>query len=375
VNSFRGKLTLLFLIIGILMLVIFAAVPFFTAITIYNVIIGFITALLVGCIIIYLSLAPLTAHFKMLLYITNKSIAGDLSEQIVDKNYGWGEINQLTHNLRKILKGVHKWFGVIKEYSDSLKEASTQIIGGTKQVSQGSQEQSAQVQQILHSIADLVKTSREAAALSQNAFESANLCQLKARSGEESVQKIIVLMNEINHQMTGLNQQSLQIRTFLTMISDIAKQTNLLALNAAIESARAGNQGHGFSVVADEVRRLAESSAGATEEIAKIIGEIKRSVDSTSEVVESGLSATDEIGEAIKTIIAQIQSTTEMMENITESSSAQALTTEKMASHLESISAVAQEASATSQETAAVTQNLSGLRDKISQVADIWKFN
>ena len=373
-NSFRGKVTILFLIIGILMLLIFAAIPFLTAITLYNVIIAFITALLVGCIIIYLSLTPLTAHFKMLLHITNKSIAGDLSEQITDQNYGWGEINQLTHNIRKILKGVHKWFGVIKEHSDSLREASTQIIGGTKQVSQGSQEQSEQVRQILHSIADLVKTSREAATLSQNAFQSASLCQSRAQCGGESVQQIILLMNEINHKMLKLNQQSLQISNFLTLINNIAKQTNLLALNAAIEAARAGHQGYGFAVVADEIRGLAESSAQATDEIAKIIGEVKGSVDATTEVVASGLTATSEIDEAINTIVTQIQSTTEMMRKITEFSSLQLLTTEKMATNLESISTVAQEASATSQETAAVTQGLSELRDKISQVADIWKF-
>jgi len=373
-RSFRFKIAVLFMLTGALMLAIFYSVSSVLTTTLFSVIISFLAAILSGTVIIYLSLAPLAKHFKTLLDITDKSIAGDLSRQIEDKNYGWGEIDQLTHNIRKILKGVHKWFGVIKEHSDSLNLASTRIVAGTEQVSQGSLEQSKQVQQILNSIAELAESSNEAACLSQNACRSASICNSTAQSGGQSIQKIILLMNEINSKMMRLNQQSLQIRNFLTLINDIAKQTNLLALNAAIEAARAGNQGHGFSVVADEVRRLAESSAQATEEIAIIIGEIKDSIDATTADVESGLYTTAEIGEAINTIVAQIRSTTDIIEKMSDFSSAQASTTAKMADNIESISTVARESAATSQETAAVTLNLAELGQKISRVADIWKF-
>lgn len=373
-KSFRSKVTVLFFFTGILMLAIFGSILYFTSMTLVNFALGFAISLLLGALIIYLALAPLSSHFKMLLYVTGKSIEGDLSEQIEDKQYGWGEIDQITHNTRKILKGVHKWFGMIKEHSDSLNEASNQIVSGTNQVSLGSQEQAEQVQHILLAIEDLARSSKEAAVLSREASDTAKICNTTAHSGGKSIERTITVMNDINDKITRLDQQSVQISQFLTLINDIASQTNLLALNAAIEAARAGHQGHGFSVVADEVRRLAENSARATEEIAKIIGEVKSSIEKTTTTVESGLNTTGEIGEAIKTIVSQIQATTERIEKIAEFSAEQALTTERMAENIESISAVAQEATATSQETAAITKNLFELGQKISQVADIWKF-
>lgn len=325
-------------------------------------------------IICFALLGSLVNTLSMAIDRTGKAINADLSENIPEKDFGWGEINILVNNVRKVLKGVHKWFSLVRDHTVALDRAQEQLNVGASQVSKGSQDQAVQAQVLLQGIEELASLSDQSADKARQAMNTARETDHTARLGKESVEKVMGAMDEINRKTSSLEQNTAKIGQFVQLIENIASQTNLLALNAAIEAARAGEQGRGFAVVAEEVRKLAENSAGATQQIIQLVNDIQKSTLETVEAVRQGLTLTGDAREAFTSIAAQVTGTSRMIEQIAATAEKQAATASEMVSSTQSISAVAQEAAATSQETFATIQELTALADKLKGVAAIWKF-
>lgn len=321
------------------------------------------------------SYSSLQATVNMVIDKTDKAIAGDLTERIEERNFGWGEINRLVTNVRKVLKGVHKWFGLVRDYSERLTTSTAQIISGTEQISTGSQEQAGQVQKLLQGIEDLARSARKSAEKARETAAIARETDLTARQGGEAVDRVISGMSLIHEKIRTLDESSARIGQFVQLIEDIAAQTNLLALNAAIEAARAGEHGRGFAVVAQEVRELAENSARSTREITQLVAGIQGATGESVAAVQQGLQITGEVQEAFRNIISQIGRTVESIEELASAAQEQAASTEQMVGGVEAIAAVAEQAAASCQETAAITSELSTLAEKLKSVAEIWKFS
>ncbi|WP_051618079.1 methyl-accepting chemotaxis protein [Desulfofundulus thermocisternus] len=336
---------------------------------------GAAAGILLAGVLAAFAFASLQATVNMVIVNTDKAIAGDLTGKIEDRHFGWGEINRLVTNIRKVLKGVHKWFGLVREYSERLTAATAQITSGTEQISTGSQEQAGQVQKLLQEIENLAQSARQSAEKARQTADVARETDLTARQGGQAVDRVIESMNLIHEKIKTLDESSARIGQFVQVIEDIAAQTNLLALNAAIEAARAGEHGRGFAVVAQEVRELAENSARATREITQLVAGIQGAAGESVAAVERGLQVTGEVQEAFRNIVSQIERTVESIEELASASQEQAASTEQMVGGVEAIAAVAEQAAASCQETAAITGELSGLADRLKSVAEIWKFN
>lgn len=335
---------------------------------------GLALGLLVSLVTFYIILGPVDDAVTTSVDSSARVIKGDLTVASEKRDYGWGQINEMANNIRRMVKGTRKWFGLVKEINAKLATSTGHIISGTEQVSSGSQDQAVQVQHLLRGIEQMAESSEHSAQQAGEAVQVVASTNKTARHGGEAVQNVSQSMNRVSDQMTTLEQSSARIGEFMQVIEDIASQTNLLALNAAIEAARAGDQGRGFAVVAEEVRRLAENSGRTTQEVASIITEIQQAIKGTVDAVQTSINLTRVTAEDFNSIIEQMEVTAATINRLAETARQQADATGSMLGNVESIAAVAQQAAASSQETSAITQELLTVSSELKKVADIWKF-
>jgi methyl-accepting chemotaxis protein len=208
-----------------------------------------------------------------------------------------------------------------------------------------------------------------------------------AKSGGNIVQETIQGMRQINESVTqgssavdNLGRKSDEIGAIVAVINGIAEQTNLLALNAAIEAARAGEQGRGFAVVADEVRKLAEKTAQATQEISDMIQSVQQetrnaisTMQSGTEQVRGGVEKATEAGLALQEIVRSVQMVSEMIERIASGAESQNQMVSEVGGHVQEISRMVQEASEDTVSGERSSGELAKLSAKLDQVIKQFK--
>lgn len=182
-------------------------------------------------------------------------------------------------------------------------------------------------------------------------------------------------MRSVSQQMTRLEDDSQKVGDIIGVIEDIADQTNLLALNAAIEAARAGEQGRGFAVVADEVRKLAERSGEATRQITGIIKGMQENTRSSVQSVQESAELSERTGEAFERIVSHVNDAGQKVVEIAAASEEQAAQTSTVLSAVENISATTQQTAAGSEETAATAQSLAQLAEELQRSVSVFKLN
>jgi methyl-accepting chemotaxis protein len=232
----------------------------------------------------------------------------------------------------------------VREGSDSVATASSQIAQGNHDLSGRTEQQAAALEQTASSMEELGSTVR------QNA-ENARQADQLARGASDVAQKGGAVVAEVVQTMKGINDSSRKIADIIGVIDDIAFQTNILALNAAVEAARAGEQGRGFAVVAGEVRNLAQRSAEAAREIKALI------TDSV-ERVEQGTSLVDRAGETMQEVVNSIRRVSDIVGEISNASIEQSNGVAQVGQAVSQMDQATQQNAALVEESAAAASSL-----------------
>lgn len=267
--------------------------------------------------------------------------------------------NKMTTNLRATVQNI-------LSAAENLSASSEQVSASTDEIASASHNQANSAQTMNELFRELSEAINSVAQNTEKAAELANNTIQIAQEGEKVLLSSMEGANVTHKQMSNLEKDSNKIGEIIKVIDDIADQTNLLALNAAIEAARAGEQGRGFAVVADEVRKLAERSGEATKQITEIIKDMQKNTAISVKSVQKGLSFTQQSGKAFENIIQMVNETGNKVTEIAGASEEQAAQSAEVLTFIESISAATEEASASSEETASTARGLTELAEELN---------
>jgi methyl-accepting chemotaxis protein len=304
--------------------------------------------------------------------------AGDLSLQIDVK----GHEGSLIAAEKEMVDRLKEIVTEIKSASDSLASGSELLSTSSEEISRGLTGQSERAAQIATSTEQMSQTVVDIAKNAANIASSATDTSQLAHAGEGIVDKSVKEVGNIEGTvmesskiMKALGDRSTQIGEIVTVINDIADQTNLLALNAAIEAARAGEQGRGFAVVADEVRKLAERSAKATAEIGSMIKTIQKdvdgavsSMDGVKQQVGAEVQFSIQAGDSLHTIVRSVSDLHSMVQQIATATEEMSAVSEHISSDIQSIALSSKEITGGSDHIARASSDLAKLAGKMKEI-------
>jgi twitching motility protein PilJ len=320
----------------------------------------------------------LQQQISELLDVVSSSAEGDLTRRAEVTADVMGALsdsfNMMAEDLGSLIREV-------QAASTQVGASTTEIVGSTEKMANDADKQVLQITNTATAIESMVVAISQVAENADAAVEAGRRTTDAALKGGEAVTNAIDAMYRIRNtvQQTAdriktLGESSQEIGDIVHLIETIATQTNLLALNAAIEAARAGETGRGFGVVADEVRRLADRSTKAANDIATLVQSIQSEVTEAVAAMEygvaevaEGVNLADEAGSALQEIVSVAQQSADLIQEISLSSRQQRTASEAVVEQMESISQIATQTAHGSQQSATSGAELGSLSDRLRQ--------
>lgn len=310
---------------------------------------------------------------------------GDLTKRLDDSSKD--ELGEVSHWFNLFIEKLHGIISLISSTSTQVAAASNQLNSTSEHIATGAEEVAAQAGTVATAGEEMSATSGDIAQNCQMAAEGAQRASQAASDGASVVERTVAVMGQIAAKVQesaktveSLGERSDQIGAIIGTIEDIADQTNLLALNAAIEAARAGEQGRGFAVVADEVRALAERTTRATKEIGEMIKAIQKETKGAVSAMEQGVQQVEngtieaaKSGQALQDILAQVNDVAMQVNQIATAAEEQTATTSEISSNMQQITQVVQQTSQGAHESATAAAQLNGNAEELQRLVRQFK--
>ena len=343
-----------------------------------------VAALIMGITISIVTARLITVPLHAIIGKIEELADGNLRVSI-DSRSG-DEIGSLSRSMGRMIQSLNKTINNILASANNVASTVDELRTRSDKSAEGAKEQSAQAaliataaEEMSQTITDIARNASTASDTSAEAMDVARGGQEVANNAVETVNRVYTSTVELAAMVEKLSGRSSEIGDIITVIKDIADQTNLLALNAAIEAARAGEQGRGFAVVADEVRKLAERTIKATTEISDKIGAVQaESVDTQKSMSEASGEVTKatqyirNVGDSLESIVGAVQKVRDQISQIATAVDEQSAASEEVASNIEKTSHIAKDMESSSYEVMTSVNGLLNIAEELRGAAGVF---
>ena len=356
----------------------------------YHAMIGWISgsilvAALISLLLAFMIISSISRGVREVEQTARKLADGDLGARV---NYtSRDELGRVADAFNQMAQKFHDAINEVRDSVSQLASAAEETSAVTTQTNAGINQQLSETSQVATAMNQMSATVQEVARNAVEAATAAREADDTFGEGKQVVDRVISAIGELAGEVESaanviqqLEVESRNIGSVLDVIKSIAEQTNLLALNAAIEAARAGEQGRGFAVVADEVRTLAGRTQESTQEIEEMISRLQSGTDNAVKVMASGKEMTQvgveqaaAAGEALQTINAAVERISSMNTQIASAAEEQSSVTEEINRSIVSINEVAEQSSIGAQQTAAASEDLAKLAEQLKALVERFK--
>ncbi|WP_374484309.1 methyl-accepting chemotaxis protein [Zoogloea sp.] len=280
----------------------------------------------------------------------------------------------MVQALRSLVAEINREANSLVDNAARIAAASDQIAGAADQQSDATSAMAAAIEELTVSSSHISDSATDGSRYSTEAVELAGAGSTRVDLAASAIRKISDTVNDASGRIRALEERARQVSSIASVIKDIAGQTNLLALNAAIEAARAGEQGRGFAVVADEVRKLAERTSSATTEIEQMIigiqgdtGGAVEAMNAALPEVQEGVELASSAVELLKSIEEGARATLQRVGDVADATREQSAASTAIAQRVEQIASMVEDTTGTIRDTAAVAHHLEGIATNLKQ--------